>query len=170
MDQLSLIDPDSVMAYTNKSLYLMKLGKIEEAEAAKATATLKSFSYYGKIAKEKEEKERREKLAFEQQEKRRGMFQQVLEIDPDDALANYGLGEINFENKNYPEAIQSLQKVISVDAKYSVAYLVLGKAYEALGEWNEAMNTYKMGIPIATAKGELMPANEMQSRLSKIKI
>ena len=170
MDQLSLVDPDSVMAYTNKSLYLMKLGKIEEAEAAKATATIKSFSFYGKIAKEKEEKERREKLAMEQLEKRRGMFQQVLEIDPDDALANFGLGEINFESKNFPAAIESLKKVITVDPKYSVAYLVLGKTFEALGEWVEAQNIYKTGIPIATAKGEMMPANEMQSRLSKIKI
>jgi Tfp pilus assembly protein PilF len=60
--------------------------------------------------------------------------------------------------------------VIAVDPKYSVAYLVLGKTFEALGEWIEAQNIYKAGIPIAIAKGEMMPANEMQSRLSKIKI
>jgi folate-binding protein YgfZ len=170
MDKLSALDPDSVMAYTNKSLYLMKLGKIEEAEQAKATATLKSFSYYGKIAKKKEDEERRAKQAIDQQEKRMGMFLQVLEIDPEDALANLGLGEIFFEKKEYQAAITSLSKVIAVDPKYSVAYLVLGKTYEALEQFQEAKVTYQKGIPIATAKGELMPANEMQTRLSKIKI
>jgi folate-binding protein YgfZ len=170
MDKLSALDPDSVMAYTNKSLYLMKLGKIEEAEQAKTTATLKSFSYYGKIAKQKEEEERRLKQAIEQQAKRMGMFQQVLEIDPEDALANFGLGEIYFEKKDYQQALEALNKVIKVDPKYSVAYLVLGKTYEALEKFQEAQMIYQKGIPIATAKGELMPANEMQTRLSKIKI
>jgi tetratricopeptide (TPR) repeat protein len=32
MDKLLSVNPQSVMAHTNKSLFLMKLGKIEEAE------------------------------------------------------------------------------------------------------------------------------------------
>ena len=38
MDKLIEVDPDSIMAHSNKSLYLMKLGKIEEAEVEKEKA------------------------------------------------------------------------------------------------------------------------------------
>ena len=53
MDKLLEIDKDSVMAHTNKSLYFMKMGKIEEAEEEKSYAAVKSFAYYGKEAKRK---------------------------------------------------------------------------------------------------------------------
>ncbi|MFZ4712818.1 MAG: hypothetical protein ACOYL6_03850 [Bacteriovoracaceae bacterium] len=170
MDKLSQVDENSVMAYTNKSLYLMKLGKIEEAEAAKATATIKSFAYFGNEAKKKNEALLREEKALADQKKRESMFLQVLDIDAEDSLALYGLAEINFERKNFNKAEELLTKVITYDSKYSVAYLLLGKSLESLNKKLEAISIYKRGIPLATAKGDMMPANEMQSRLLKLQI
>ena len=46
MDKLLELDPGSILAHTNKSLFLMNQGKIEEAEEEKSKATLKSFEYY----------------------------------------------------------------------------------------------------------------------------
>ena len=47
MDHLEKIDPNSVMAHTNKSLYFMKIGEIEKAEDEKSKATVKSFQKHG---------------------------------------------------------------------------------------------------------------------------
>ena len=55
MDDLLQVDPESIMAHTNKSLYLMKLGKIEEAEKEKDLATVKSFKKAGQDAKNKKQ-------------------------------------------------------------------------------------------------------------------
>lgn len=165
MDQLASVDADSVMAHTNKSLYLMKLGKIEEAEEEKSKATLKSFAKFGKDANEKRAKDELDKKQLKEWEEREGLFSQVLEIDPEDTLANYGIGSIAVEKKDWARARDHLEKVLAVDEKYSVAYLALGKAYVGLGEKEKAKDIFSRGIKVAASKGDLMPANQMQSEL-----
>lgn len=168
MNQLEALDPSSVMAHTNKSLYFMKLGKIEEAEEEKSRATLKSFESFGKKAQEKAQKEQ----ARAQQEaamlERQKMFEQVLEIDPEDLIANYGLADIDFYYQRYESAQKRLEELLAHETSYSKGYLLLGKCYEALGQESRAREVYQQGIGFATKKGELMPANEMQARLSRL--
>lgn len=168
MDRLLTVDPKSVMAHTNKSLYLMKLGKIEEAEAEKSLATVKSFAVFGAEAKFKKQIEEEKKKKEEEMLRRERMFLQVLEIDPEDTIALYGLADILFYRKEFQSATINLEKVISIDPKYSTAYLLLGKAYEALSETEKARSTYQAGINIASKQGDMMPANEMQSRLNQL--
>lgn len=170
MDQLEKIDPKSVMAHTNKSLYLMKMGKISEAEEEKNKATLKSFSYYGDEAKTKQ-KLIEEKNKLEADNKRReSMFQQVLEIDAEDEMALFGMAEIQYSREQCQEAVSNLKLVLKVNPKYSVAYLLLGKCYEKVNDRVLALETYQTGVKVAAAKGDMMPANEMQSRLTKLKV
>jgi tetratricopeptide (TPR) repeat protein len=168
MDELLKINNDSVMAHTNKSLYLMKLGKIEEAEEEKALATVSSFKALGKEASLKNEKEREALKEMEDLKRKEEMFKQVLEIDSVDIIANFGLGEISFKRKEYKIAEGFLSTALKVDPSHSRAYLVLGKVYEALKEFSKAIETYESGIKIASKKGEMMPANEMQSRLVSV--
>lgn len=168
MDKLLAVNPQSVMAHTNKSLYLMKQGKIEEAEAEKSLATVKSFAFYGEEAKLKKQLEIEKKKKEEDLLRREKMFLQVLEIDEEDTIALYGMGDIFFQRKEYQKALTNLEKVISVDQKYSTAYLLLGKACEAVGNWEKAILTYQEGILISSRQGDLMPANEMQSRLNQL--
>lgn len=168
MDRLLTVNPHSVMAHTNKSLFLMKLGKIEEAEAEKGLATVKSFAVYGQEAKLKkqleEEKKRKEDDIFRRQK----MFQQVLEMDEEDTIALYGMADIYFQRKEFNQSIVNLEKVIAVDSNYSTAYLLLGKAYEAVENRALAIRTYQAGILVASKRGDMMPANEMQSRLNQL--
>lgn len=168
MNELERIDPLSVMAHTNKSLYFMKLGKIEEAEAEKSQATLKSFEMYGKIAEDKNQKEVQKKQKENELLGRMKMFQQVLEIDAKDEIANYGMADVSFYWGKFEEAVQYLEIVLAENPKYSNAYTLLGKCYEALGEKSKARETYSTGVNIAKARGDLMPANEMQSRLLQL--
>jgi folate-binding protein YgfZ len=168
MDKLLLVKKSSVLAHTNKSLFLMKMGKIEEAEAEKGLATVKSFSMYGEEAKLKKAIEAEKKKKEEDIFRREKMFLQVLEIDEDDTVALYGMGDVAFYKENFKEAVTYLEKVVALDEKYSAAYLLLGKSLEASGNLERSMQVYKKGIDVASKRGDMMPANEMQSRLNQL--
>lgn len=168
MDKLLNVNPDSIMAHTNKSLYFMKMGKIEEAEKEKSEATFKSFSQFGKEAEIKKAKEEQVKKDREELERKKGMFEQVLEIDSEDVLANFGLAEYYLKLENYSKSLDHVEIVLKADPKYSVAYLIKGKALEFLGKTKEAKEVFQSGVEIASKKGDLMPANEMQARLLKL--
>lgn len=168
MDKLLSVNPDSVMAHTNKSLYLMKIGKIEEAEAEKSLATVKSFAQFGSEAKIKKQLEEERKKKEEDLQRREKMFLQVLEIDEEDTIALFGMADIYFHRKDFQSSALNLEKVIQIDPKYSSAYLLLGKALEALNEPAKARDIYQRGIEVASKQGDMMPANEMQSRLNQL--
>ena len=168
MDKLLSVKSSSVMAHTNKSLFLMKMGKIEEAEAEKALATVKTFSMFGEEAKIKKMIEAEKIKKEEDILRREKMFHQVLEIDADDTVALYGIGDIAFHRENFKEAVLRLEQVVALDEKYSAAYLLLGKSLEASANLERAMLVYKKGIDVASKRGDMMPANEMQSRLNQL--
>ncbi len=166
MMHLSQVDPKSVLAHTNMSLYLMRQGKITEAEEQKSLAMVKSFQGFGDESKRKEADALRKEQQLKEWDQRESMFRQVLEIDPEDTLANYGLGSIAVEKGDWQKARHHLQIVLNQDPKYSVAYLALGRALKGLGLLEEAKNIWLEGIKISAAKGDLMPANQMQQELN----
>lgn len=167
MFKLSEIDENSVLAHTNLSLFYMKKGEIEKAEDHKAKATLKSFAHFGKEAEEKAQREKEQQEKLSEWAKREEMFRQVLEIDPEDTLANFGLGNIAVERGEFKEAINYLEAVLKADPKYSVAYLTLGQAYAGDQQLEKAKEIWCEGIKIAASRGDLMPANQMQSLLNQ---
>lgn len=168
MRKLSQLNEKSVMAHTNMSLYYMKLGEIEKAEEEKSKATVKQFQLLGEEAETKRRLEEEEKKKKDELVKREQMFREVLEIDSEDTLANYGLGEIEFSKGNFLKSIELLSKTIEHKQNYSVAWLALGKAYVANKEEAKAREVFKKGIGIAGKNGDLMPANEMQRLLDSI--
>ena len=168
MDDLETLDPDYGMANTNKSVYYMKLGDIETAEKEKESALLKSFKSFGKESDNKDIAEKRQKEEEEKRGKRKKMFLQVLELDSEDTVANYGLANILFIEKNLAEALTYVEKVVEKDKKYSVAYLLMGQILEKSNKSLEAKKVYEMGIVIASNNGDMQPANEMQQKLNKL--
>jgi folate-binding protein YgfZ len=165
MKELLEVQPDSIMAHTNLSLFFMKQGKIEEAEDHKAKATLATFLNLGKQAQEKKKKQSLVEEKKQKQLDRKKMFEQVLEIDPEDSLALFGMADFYFEEQNYTLCLEYVERVLASDPKYSTAYLLKSKALLADNNKEKAKETLKMGILIAGQKGDLMPANEMQSLL-----
>lgn len=168
LEQLLEVDPKSVLAHTNLSMFHMKLGNIDIAEEHKSQATLKSFEKFGEEAELKRAKEEKAVQDAQELKRREGMFKEVLEMDEEDPLANYGMGEISFNRKEYENAKSYLDKVLKADEKYSVAYVLLGKTLVALGESDKAKEVFERGVDIAAKNGDLMPANEMQNLLTKM--
>lgn len=163
MQKLNEIARNSIMAHSNLSLFYMKIGEIAKAEEEKAKATVLGMKQASLKAQEKKE-EKQQKLA-----KRAEMYRQVLAIDPYDSFAHYGLADIYFEWAEISKSIEHARKALEANPKYSKAYLLLGKALEAMEEWEQAKNTYREGSQVAAAQGDTASANEMQAKLSEIK-
>jgi folate-binding protein YgfZ len=168
MEKLLTVHPQSVMAHTNLSLFYMKQGKITEAEDHKTQATLATFQQLGQEAKQKEIQKKEWEAKKEKQEDRKKMFMQVLEIDPEDTLALFGMADYHFENQDWEEAFKLIQKVLILDPQYTVAYPLKAKIEIKRKELDEAKKTLQAGITIAAKRGDLMPANEMQSMLLEL--
>jgi folate-binding protein YgfZ len=168
MKRLVEINPQEIMAHSNLSVYYMKQGRIEDAENEKAEATAIQFeqAIEKSMAKKLKKKEAEQKL--KEMEERVGMFIQVLEIDPKDQVANFGLGSIYLETGRYQEGLEPLKTVIEEYKDYSAAYLLLGKTWEKLSNKEEAIATYKKGIAAASKKGDLMPLKDMQNRMNQL--
>ena len=96
------------------------------------------------------------------------MFKKVIAMDANDEIANYGIADILFSEGEYEQALSHLEVVLEQNENYSVAYLLSGKSFEALDMLEEAKKLYEVGISVATKKGDMMPANEMQSRLNSL--
>ncbi|GJL80327.1 MAG: hypothetical protein NPINA01_33160 [Nitrospinaceae bacterium] len=168
MKRLVEIDPTEIMAHSNLSIYYMKQGRIEEAEQEKGEATAIEFE---RLIEQNMAKKKKEKMAEEEKKERErmvGMFEQVLEIDPVDQVANFGLGSIYLETGQYEKALPPLRIVIQENKDYSAAYLLLGKNLEKLEKNEEAIEVYRQGIAAASKKGDLMPLKDMQNRLHQL--
>jgi len=168
MKRLAEIDPQEIMAHTNLSIYYMQQGRIEDAEMEKAEATAIQFE---KLVEENQAKKARENQSAQEEEERKRqteMFHKVLEIDPIDQVANFGLGSIYLETGKLEEALAPLKTVVEHYQDHSAAYLALGKTLEKLSQKEEAAEVYKKGIEAASKKGDLMPLKDMQTRLNQI--
>lgn len=166
MQRLESLDPESVMAHANLSVFYMQQGNKELAEEEKAKAMSIRMSQVARevAAKKEQEKSAKEKRA--ETENRMGMFRQVLEIDPDDLLANHGMGSAYVELGEPSNAVPFLLKALEIKPTHTVAFVALGKAYEELGDLAAATKTYEDGIAVASKRGDMTPMNEMQERLA----
>jgi Flp pilus assembly protein TadD len=167
---LARLNPDCVMAHTNLSVFYVAKGMIQEAEEEKAKAALLQLKH-ARSAREAEELAAAERRRIRNEAVERiAMFKEVLEIDPDDPLATFGMGMAYIQLEDYEQAIPHLQRATQVQKDYSVAYLNLGKCYEFLGRDSAARETYRAGIQAASRKGDLMPLREMERRLRGLSI
>ena len=168
MKRLKELNPDTVMAYTNLSVFYMKKGMIEEAEAEKQEGTLATFRIAAAKRKKRVNKSDFDEAANVERERRRKMFNEVLEIDPDDLAANFGLGKISLELKQAQKAIKYLEKCLEIKRDYSVCCTLLSRAYILENRQEEAKDLLVKGIAIAHEKGELMPKQEMEMLLQQL--
>ena len=166
MIRLLGVDPSSVMAHTNLSLYYNQLGRIEDAEREAAEAMRAKMRHETAGRNHEDAARRASETAAADRKRRVEIFHQVLDLDPDDAIGNFGLGELLAEEGRYDEAVKHLERALAVDPRYSAALLALGRAHEGAGNRAVATRVYRGGIEIAAARGDLATANKMQERLA----
>lgn len=168
METLAALAPNSVMPHTNLSVLYMTQGRIEEAELEKAKATTLGFrrDLEARKAEKMAEVERAQRIA--DAERKVAMFKEVLEIDPEDALANFGLGQAFGILGRHEEACETLEQAVRVEPTYSAAWLALGKSREFSADPVGARRAYEEGIAVAARRGDLQPLREMEQRLGRL--
>jgi len=97
--------------------------------------------------------------------RKKEMFAEVLEIDPDDPIALFGLGNALAVLSEWEAAAAAYERAVSFDPGNSAIYLAHGKALEELGRADQAEGVYRAGMEVASKKGDLMPLKEMEHRL-----
>ena len=164
--RLEEIAPAEPMVNTNLSLYFMKIGDKETAEAESAKAMQKSMAQRSGTTVDAD---RLDEVLTEQKQadarRKKEMFAQVLEIDSEDGVALFGLGSALLVLENWSEAADALGRAQVVDPDNSAIYLTRGKALERLDRAEEAEQVYRAGMEVASRKGDLMPLKEMEHRV-----
>ena len=168
MKSLARLNPDCMMAHTNLSVFYVAKGMIEEAEEEKAKAAVLQIRKASDDREAKELAEAERRRLQEEAHGRIAMFEEVLEIDPDDSVATFGLGQAYIQLNEYEKAIPHLEKATQIQKDFSAAYLNLGKCHEFLGQTAAAAGAYEAGIACASRKGDLMPLREMERRLGAL--
>ena len=79
----------------------------------------------------------------------------------DGALLRFALGNEFLKSGEFDRAIEQLRAAVEKDAGYSAAWKMLGKALEAAGRREHALEAYRQGIGVAEGKGDKQAAKEM---------
>ncbi len=163
--RLEEVAPEEPMVHTNLSLFYMQIGEKEEAEHQKALGTMKKFGV-GVNPEQAAAMAAQERLVRQQDAARKkAMFAEVLEIDPDDALALMGMGQALDTLDETEAAADYLQRALTQQDQNSALFASCGRVLEKLGRSQEAADIFQRGIAVASRKGDLMPLKEMEHRL-----
>lgn len=164
MNRLLEIDPFSVMAHTNKSLYLMKLGRIEEAEEEKAQATVKTFEKLGREAKEKRDQAEKADREREELVSRMKMFEEVLEIDEFDEFANIQLASIHIKLGEFGYIKSKFEFLLENFPNNPETYVVLVKyLHQSQSNPSQLSELIKIGKEVAAKKGNQKALSELNA-------
>jgi folate-binding protein YgfZ len=168
MESLAGMEPGNIMAWTNLSRYAAEEGRIEEAERLKAKVLHLVWKKEAgeRKAREREEEDREARRAY--LEDRVELFRRVLELDPDDVVANFGLGKVYLDLGRFEEAIPRFEKAIEKQEDYSMAYDHLGTCLVQVGRREEAGPVFRKGIEAATRRGDRVPERSMTRKLREL--
>lgn len=88
-------------------------------------------------------------------------FERMLASGKDGALLRFSLGNEHLKAGDAGTAAQHLARAVEIDANYTAAWKLLGKALAAAGRDADALAAYRRGIDVARAKGDKQAEKEM---------
>ena len=88
-------------------------------------------------------------------------LEKMLDGPRDGALLRYSLGNEWLKAGDAAKAAAFLRTAIELDADYSAAWKLLGKALAENGEFQASLDAYEQGIRVAQARGDIQAAKEM---------
>lgn len=88
-------------------------------------------------------------------------FEKMLASGKDNALLRFSLGNEYLKVDDPASAIAHLRQAVILDANYSAAWKLLGRALTETGDLAAALTAYQQGVSVAEAKGDKQAAKEM---------
>ncbi len=165
--RFSELAPNAVMARANLSRIYMLKGMIKEAETEQAKATAISMRLAAREAQQDHDEGALVGQEAEDRSRRMAIFRQVLDLDPADEIANFGLGKLLQELGQNEESVTCLMTVVEQNDQYSAAYALLADSLLRLGRVDDARSTLTRGIQVAGDQGDLMPMRAMEQLLKE---
>ncbi len=89
-------------------------------------------------------------------------FESLLASGKEGALLRFGLGNAYLKAGDASRAVEHLRQAVALDASYSAAWKLLGKALASSGDDGAALVAYRAGIAAAEKKGDKQAMKEMQ--------
>ncbi|WP_018168355.1 tetratricopeptide repeat protein [Thioalkalivibrio sp. ALMg9] len=89
-------------------------------------------------------------------------FQNMLDGGQDSAMLRFSLGNALATDGQLEAAVPHLQRALDLDGGYSAAWKLLAKTLVELERPESALSTCERGIRVATEKGDLQAAKEME--------
>ncbi len=148
------LNPNSIMAHTNLSIFYMQKGLIDKAEEEKAISTTLRMTQAVKDINLPQD--------FKEITRRLDMFKEVLAIDPNDAFANFEAGTCLYEMDKFSESIPYFQNNLKNKPNNIEAYLKLAKIYVKLNQPSQAQECIEKGIILANQKNEIKKIGDFE--------
>jgi Tfp pilus assembly protein PilF len=98
------------------------------------------------------------------------MLKQMVDQDPKNTFARYGLAMEYAKAEQYDQAVAEFRTLLEHDENYAAAYYHGGQAFEKLGDLDGARALYEKGIEITTRKGDGHTRAEIEAALSLLPI
>jgi len=96
------------------------------------------------------------------------VLRQLVERNPKDSFALYGLAMEYAQREEYEKAIEQFRTLSEVNPNYSYAYFHAGRVLTKLGRNEEARQWYERGIEVTTRSGDLHAKGEIEAALAEL--
>ena len=96
------------------------------------------------------------------------VLRQLLERNPKDSFALYGLAMEYANQEEYDKAMEQFRTLSEVNPNYSYAYFHGGRVLTKQGKIEEARAWYEKGIEITTRSGDQHAKGEIEAALAEL--
>ena len=86
----------------------------------------------------------------------------MLAAGKDSALLRYSIGNEYVKAGDAGRALEHLARAVAIDAAFTAAWKLYGKALADVGRNADALAAYRRGIEVAAAKGDKQAEKEMR--------
>lgn len=100
-------------------------------------------------------------------EEKIAQLETLLEDDPE-PTGYFMLGKLYLDVERHGDAAAALEKSLELNPGYSAAWRLAGDAHRKGGDKDKARETYRKGIEVAEANGDLQTVKEMKAFLAKL--
>ena len=95
-------------------------------------------------------------------------LKEILELDPKNSFARYGLAMELASRGETAAALAEFDTLLTNDPAYTAGYFMAAQTLSAAGRAQEAIARLKTGIDSATLSGNHHAVNEMQTMLEEL--